>query len=122
MAAQAQVKSATHQLKANAAVAAIPDSKVEFLKTVHAFEQEQDKEKSNDLLQQLKESMVDGLRSSKAQLAQAGEISDREAADKAMKLNKERSEIYNQLIRESRNTNAGKEAMVTILKKYAETL
>jgi hypothetical protein len=96
--------------------------KVEFLKTLKTYEQESNAEHANLLLEQLKETMMEGLRTSKAEIVKAGESGDQEAAKNAMELNRQRSDIFNQLIKTSRNGDAGKKDIVDILKSYSETL
>lgn len=120
VAGHAQTKPAAPQEKTDAAVTT--NSKPAFLKTLNAYEQENDQKEAGMLFDQLKESMMEGIRTSKAAVARAGEAGDQEAVKRALQVNRQRTDIYNQLIRVSRNADTGKDAVVNILKSYAETL
>lgn len=93
-----------------------------FEKKVAAYQKEADATKSAALLSELNQEMVGGLTSLKSEIMAANNNGDKETFDKLMKKNDLRTAAFNETMKVSRTDASNKTAIVSGLKKYAQTL
>jgi hypothetical protein len=93
-----------------------------FEKKVAAYQKEADATKSTALLAELNQEMVSGLTSLKSEIMAANNKGDKDTFEKLMKKNDLRTAAFNETMKVSRTDASNKTAIVTGLKKYAQTL
>jgi hypothetical protein len=93
-----------------------------FEKKVATYQKEADATKSASLLSELNQEMVSGLTSLKSEIMTANNSGDKATFEKLMKKNDLRTAAFNETMKVSRADASNKTAIVSGLKKYAQTL
>jgi uncharacterized protein (DUF849 family) len=111
-----------HAQKSTVAQTATASTAKAFEKKISAYQKEADASKSAALLSELKQEMTGGMSSLKSEIVAANTNGDKEAFEKLMKKNDLRTTAFNETMQISRADASNKTAIVTALKKYAQTL
>lgn len=110
------------QQKSNTSQTASVITAKTFEKKVTAYQKEADATKSATLFSELQQDMIGGLNSLKSEIMTANTSGSKEAFDKLMKKNDLRTAAFNEAMKASRADASNKTAIVSGLKKYAQTL
>lgn len=107
----------SHAQQSNTSQATVSTSK-SFEKKIAAYQKEADAAKSATLLSEMTKEMTNGMAAAKSEYASANS----ETSGPLMKKFETRAGALNEVMRTSRADSSNKTAIVTALKKYAQTL